>query len=392
MDRRRLSFLLVFLLLLCSIGIYKLPVTAAVRETPITRNLFYSNYSSSNYYINTCILQPSENEPGYYWDDGLQLRANCYGYAYRLFYEYSTFGDEGYYMQQPGEFARKTSGIDIYNDIGDTLITSVYNYRDLRNLYINSIHAETENNDEKMNVLVQLMRADANALGFSMTSCPESDIANGTTSSSRRLIAVVVGGNDYHFYMQHSDGTWSHKQGSLPPSNKCLCSSAVTLRNSNIVSHACQGPYTNGLVRFFYITKNTVIDYGHDYGHSDNSTKTNIYNTDRAGNDFKTSEDIGTIPLTSRDGYIDFCGDIDYYYFSSASTKNFTFTFSTSSSFPLTTILYSESGETLASQTANNGSISFTCQLQSGKKYFIKISTSNQTEHEYQRIYTFSIT
>ena len=392
MDRRRLSFLLAFLFLLCSLSFYKLPVNAAVRETPIWRNLFYSHYSSSTYYINTCILQPSEYEPGYSRDDGLQLRANCYGYAYRLFYEYSTFGNEGYYKQVPGEFARKTSGIDIYNDTGDTLITSVFNYQELLDLYADTIHSQIESNSEKMNVLVQLMRADADTLGFNMTSCPEADIANGTTTSSRRLIAVVVGGNDFHFYMQYSDGTWSHKQGSLPPSNKCLCSSAVTLRNSNIASHACEGAYDDGIVRFFYITKNAVLDYGHDYGHDSYDSKTNIYNTDRAGNDFKTSQDIGAIPVTSRNGYIDFRYDLDYYYFNVPTTKNYTFSFSTSSSFPLTVIVYSESGETLASQTANNGSGSFACQLQSGKKYFMKISTSNQTLHEYQRIYTFSIT
>ncbi len=397
MNRRRLSFLLAFLLLLCSIVFRKLPVSAVTHESAgnqtraaITHNLFYSDYSSADYYVNT--EDPDTIIPEYpiYYDDGLQLRANCYGYAFRFFYQPEDINPNVLcYAQMPGDFANKTNGVDIYDPNEDTVICCIFNNEELEQLYEDTLYSDAWTDDEKMDILVQLMQADARTLNYSITNCPASSVPASQAYTTKRLIAVVVGGDDFHFYMQHSDGSWSHKLGPLTPDNDSI--SGHNLTNSNISTYALEDQYANGVVRFYYITKNSVIDYGHANGHYNNCIKTYIYSTDGAGNDFETSKNLGSVSSISKYGLIDFCGDVDYYYFTPTTTKTYTFTSTTSSSLPLTITLYNASGTLLTSGSANSGAVNFTYQLQSGTKYFIKVNTSNQTEHEYLREYNFYV-
>ena len=62
-----------------------------------THNLYYSEYADAGYYRNTSVQDddPISGEY-YYWyrDDGLQRRANCYGYAFRLFYAPKVFPND----------------------------------------------------------------------------------------------------------------------------------------------------------------------------------------------------------------------------------------------------------------------------------------------------------
>lgn len=325
------------------------------------------------------------------------MRANCYGYAYRFDYFGATLPDEqdyipyNFYKQQPGEFANKASGgIEIYDYDTGGLVSTVENYGELNTLLMQSIWSYDEDLNTKMDVLVQLMQADAATLGYTLTSCPVANVANSQPSSTKRLIAVVVGRTDYHFYMQHNNGTWSHKPGTNVPRNYCFCSTEpVTLMNGNIAEHACEGSYSNGIVRFFYITKNAVIDYSHVSGHYPSCARTALFSTDRAGNDFQTSKNLGSVSTISGNGVIDYCDDVDYYYFKPTSTKTYTFTSTTSSSLPITVVLYDANGSVLQTKTSNTGSVNFTYQLQSGTKYFIRISTNNQTTHQTGRTYNF---
>ena len=64
--------------------------------------------------------------------------------------------------------------------------------------------------------IVQYVEYDSNKLGFVFTeigrfeACPY---------GSYKVALVVATGQDYHWYRQNSDGTWSHKRGGLPVSN-----------------------------------------------------------------------------------------------------------------------------------------------------------------------------
>ena len=75
------------------------------------------------------------------------------------------------------------------------------------------------------------------------------------------MIALVnrTDGEGYHFYMQHSDGTWSHKPGNLNVTNKAIYNNStgsqliltdITLTNENIYFYANSGLYQNGNLKF----------------------------------------------------------------------------------------------------------------------------------------------
>lgn len=56
-----------------------------------------------------------------------------------------------------------------------------------------------------------------------------------------RKIALTIGiERDYHFYMRHSDGTWSHKPGKTNVTNLSLDTHAV-ITDSNIATAARKG-------------------------------------------------------------------------------------------------------------------------------------------------------
>ena len=383
-------------------------IAPAATPRSITHNLFYSAYSEDNVYCNGSYLGDDPITGDYYTaykDDGLQLRANCYGYAFRFFlrdqtipYDETTSYNVSY-KQMPGEFAGKSSGLDIFDDNDDCMDT-IFNRRELDLLYRGVIFNTAYTESERLSVFLQLMRGDARILGYTLTPCSASSVSTSTSSSSRRLIAVVLAETDFHFYMQHSDGTWSHKPGGQPTSNCCLCCQNVVLTNSNIASHAAGGQYAGGIVAFYYITKSVVMDCAHSNGKAHSATKTVILNSDGAGNDFYTAKNLGTVSQASASGYIDYNRDVDFYCFSPSVNGSYELTSSaftqsgTSTTYipiPLTVSVYDSNGLLIASQSGAYGSVTLTNSFSSALVYYIKAETSGQTRHDVDRCYNLHI-
>ena len=108
---------------------------------------------------------------------------------------------------------------------------------------------------------------------------PGTVLPSASSCTDKRLVAVVFTDEDFHFYMQHSDDTWSHKPGQTLPTTKSL-ESDVTLTNSNIAACAAEGDYEGGVVGFFYISKSTL-----DILHGDGTleTYTQVYTNNAGG-------------------------------------------------------------------------------------------------------------
>ena len=247
-------------------------------ESSVDRSLFSCEHSTSGYrpylevtyytdaytsYYNSCGYfnnSPSSN-------DGLQESANCYGYVMRLYYlnrGYTTYS----YYQQPGEFANKSGGYTINCNIGNYSRTeTISDYGSLRDLQDDVIYPAPE--AARIEWFYQLMKADGARLGFTISKCASSDIYSAPSMTGKRLIALVVSSSNYHFYMQHEDGTWSHKDGHGATTKKCI-NHGYDLTNANITTHACEGSLAPSAttVAFFYITK-TVADTCHGDGCSE---------------------------------------------------------------------------------------------------------------------------
>lgn len=369
-------------------------------------NPYYSTYEDADYYRGTHLydffVQGNPNPIGMYADDSLQLRANCYGYAFRYFYAPVSFptpykvllsnGDyyQGYW-QQPGEFADKTNGLDIYSASNpNNTIATIDNRTELDAFYSNVIWGTGVTNADRMNYLVQLLQADAQTLGYTITEYTGTTIPSAQGMNDRRLIAVTISGIDYHFYMQHSDNTWSHKPSIQQPTNVCIgCNLALT--NSNIRDHACEGFYAGGELKFFYITKDAVADYGHGIGTAENTVKTNPRAGDLAGNCFVGSKDLGTVPIAYSVARIDYIDDLDYYAFRTGTTGTYTLSTSASTGIPLQVKIYDHNGNSLYTYTTNNGTLNISLQLASNSMFFIVFSSPNQTTHTHTASYQFQI-
>lgn len=79
------------------------------------------------------------------------------------------------------------------------LFSNQYDSRD------NSIVAGTETGNQK---LVELVKADARALGLNFQ-----EYETGMNGGYVVLLVVSPTKQDYHWYRQEMDGTWSHKMG-----------------------------------------------------------------------------------------------------------------------------------------------------------------------------------
>jgi hypothetical protein len=364
-------------------------------------SLFYSEYTDADYYRNTAV-QDVDSITGdyYYWykDDGLQRRANCYGYSFRLFYASKVFPNDVMitdqnlsYKQLPGEFANKSAGLDILDPSGsDEIVTSIFSMLDLSQFYYDTIYNTAVSQQNRMNYFVQLLRADAAKLGYTLQEYTGTAIPDCSSITNKRMIAVVLTNSSYHFYMQHSDNTWSHKDGTSQPRNTCFTHS-TPLTNSIIRSHVCEGTYANGQVKFFYITKKSIIDCGHLNGSSSSATTTSLATSDGAGNNFETATNLTSWASQSRTGYIDYVDDVDCYYATAPKNGSFTFSLSSNNSVAKTVELYLSDGTLLTSKSFTTGTTSFSFPLVKNNTFILKISTSGQAVHQYGYTYTFTV-
>lgn len=226
------------------------------------------------------------------------------------------------------------------------------------------------------------------------------------------MIALVVSGQDYHFYMQNSNNTWSHKPGEGVATNGCLgyfyaqqnentqsygnrlCSNQVSvLTNSNLLTHLHEGYETDYI--FFYVDKPATLDYAHLNGLGETCSQTSLYLWDLAGSTEETA--AYKYNPSSFSGRIDYKGDIDYFAVNFPTTGTYTLSISTTSvsptpdPYPLKVTVYGANGTSSTTANITGGSGTITLNAYAGRVYYIKVELPNQTAYEFGRRYSFSV-
>lgn len=332
--RKAFSFTL-FIVLLFSLS---LPVSAAA---PVL-NRYESYYN-----------------PTKYNNDYFQYKMNCYGYGSQFYYLGSTSSSNSY-KQQPGEFA-------INNEQFSSLMQSyIYAMTYWNNLY---------------NFVKDRVYEDYASLNWSISESYNSDQA----PSGYRKIALVIKqdgyNSDYHFYLQHSDGTWSHKPGSTYIRNTSFDTNEI-LTNNNISTRGQQGGYDDG-IRFFIIGKDAVTDYPHYYGQSSTTTYT--------VNDFRDIAGDSITQFTAINGNtsakFDYPGDRDFYKFTPNSSGYYTITTSAGSGYDVDGVVYDSNGILIANDSSTSNA-NFYVYLNANQSYYIGI-WDYKNNVEYYNLYAY---
>lgn len=297
--------------------------------SPISIDRMYSTYAMTTDY-----------------SDLLRYRMNCYGYALNVF---CTTGISGAaYKQQPGEF--NSNGFDA-------------GYA----LELESVHTH----------VLQDFNSLKNRFGSEWIIQTTTQYA-AVPSGYRKIALTIRTGYDFHFYLRHSDGTWSHKRGSTEITRYSIDTN-VLITDSNIGTAVREGNFTGG-VRYYIIKKPAVIDYLHNPRNAVGATYSVPLFKDKAGGVLKTSAAM-TGSLTR--GRFDFSGDVDCFVFSPAETGTYTFTTSmTPASYDPDIIIYDTYGNKLK-ESVSVGNPNFTMNLEAGRRYFIKIYDKNKNVVEY---------
>ena len=335
--------------------------------------------SSDNVYVQTYsyvstkewIFEPvinryySEYSPELYNEYPIDDRLNCYAYAFGFIEHYYV---PHYEQQIPGKFA---------SDANQYLYQALVDYNNPPGL---------------MNKLISNMNLDAENIGYTLTEyTPTGDNVNQYGANSRLIAAVVSGNNRIHFYMQHNDGTWSHKNGTDYIRDTAFSSTQTEpryLNNGNIRQYAYDH-YETGLVKFFIITKDAIYDYPHG---KSNSTDQNVfYFTDIAGDNIFTSSNL---TIGEKSACIDTQNDADFYVFTPSQTRNYsiqTTSFvqdiygivSDTNIDDLDCYIYDKNGQVIYTIT-NIGQVNATINLTYGQNYYIKIYNYSQRACDYK--------
>lgn len=319
-------------------------------------NRFFSLYSPEKY-----------SDTLYYH---ISRRMNCYAYAFG-FIEHYSISDDG--KQQPGYFASNL----VASNSGTTA-------------------------SEILNNIFQNMLQDSYQLGYSIEEYlpPSNNESVEQFGSDTRLIAVIASPiNRYHFYMQHNDGTWSHKDGDSELRNTAFCSTnsnPIYLNNNNIRQHIYDR-YETGEYKFFKITKDAVNDYPHCQSNTEFQKR--FYLTDIAGDNIFTSSYIN---LGEHEASIDTNTDTDFYVFNVPTTRNYTIQTTScrvtrefsgqTRDYEIVSELYNvdnlncniydENGK-IKFYDSGSGQVNISFQAIAGKNYFIEIYNSSQSPCDY---------
>ncbi|QNU67282.1 hypothetical protein EHE19_001680 [Ruminiclostridium herbifermentans] len=328
---------------------------SSVFGATIVRDRFYSIYSPSKFNDPYYQYNPSTNEVTLSSWDYLQYKQNCYGYALQV---YRGEKVSNFYKQQPGEFRKASDASSV-----KTLAIS-------------------NNPTLLMTNVVSNMKLDAKKLGYTLTEYTTSSSSVAQISGGKRLIAVVTGNTDYHFYIQHSNGTWSHKPGIGKVTNLSF-SDSVTLTNSNIKQKANQGAYAGGSLKFFTITKDAVADYPHTGAPTSSSSESMMLDTDVAGEERITATTLTSSTYSVCNGVFDGRNDIDTFAFTAPSAGTYNIT--TTSTTDIDGYVYSsdDSSTTPLASDAAAGQINMTVSLTQGQTVYIKIFDYNNTITSY---------
>lgn len=348
-------------------------------------NVFVSTYTGANNQLwKFDLVETSYNKyasqytPQKYNSQYLQNRMNCYGYALQIYYagvlpyyDFLSQGNTTYYKQQPGEFSNNG---EKYSDLMES-------YSNCWSLWYNA-----------EDFVYDRVCEDFQRLGYTITPTNENSGTISQAPAGKRKIALAVGYfnylgkavGDYHFYIQHSDGTWSHKPGASEVTNKSIDDNVI-LTNSNIAAKGKQGVYTSG-IKFYLISKDSVVDYPHSNGHQSSSTYTPTNFKEKAGDDIGKAVVIST---GTKSCNIDYSGssaqysDKDWFVFTPTTTKTYTITAIGTSSiltYDLDGVIYNSDYSLIASSTSSTASVSLNATLTAGKKYYINIYDYNRND------------
>jgi len=276
---------------------------------------------------------------------------NCYGYAFR----HIVYGG----MQEPGDFASLEDKASVISSI------------------------RSDNADESLNKIIFNMELDAKRLGYSLTEYVPTNNKIEQFGSNSRLIAVITPTDgDFHFYMQHNDGTWSHKPGIKPITDKAFSSTdsnPIYLNNDNINYYIADGKYNRGSWKFFIITRDAVYDYPHDSLLFASSELIELYYKDMAGDNMFTASNIS---IGTKEACFDFYYDVDFFVLNSSTTRVYTITTTCDADYDIECEIYDYNGELIVSNTTV-GQVNARFSVYAGKNYFIKLYNHDNLPGEY---------
>lgn len=328
------------------------PSLSVIYTTALSgRSPFYSEYTPEKF---NDPLGQNANTMTYI----AQYRMNCYAYAFGFLY--NGMGNEANpYKQNPGDFARTS-------DLG-------------------SVRSLTVPLSDLMTNVVYNMNLDASRLGYTLTEyIPTAGTPIKQCGTNSRMIAVVTGEvtyygmtiRDFHFYMQHSDGTWSHKPGATAVTNLSISGPQVVLTNSNIQSRANEGNYSNGDLKFFEITKPANWDLLHQ-GRNSSGIQLSVC-SDGAGDHLQNAK---TLTSSGDTGWLDHPKDRDVYRFAVDSSAYHYIEVYSDYSVVYKCELYDETGQSLTEQTGYMDVV-FNYYLIGGTTYYLAISLQQEPVNE----------
>lgn len=365
-------------------------------------NPFYSAFEDSSFSVNGSSVTIKGTASLYSSTSNFQSRANCYAYALQTHFDinapYPIYnGRTTAYLQIPGEFIDKSTAIPITLPNGETYnLTSTSSVLELWEEHIFPI---SEKNAPPVreyvflrNTVEFLIKSDLEAMGYS-AQFTNSSAVNLPTTASKRLIIMVLGTNineagtnDYHFYMQHTDGTWSHKRGNTP------VEASNHLSNAEEVLENAQSLKYDDYTFYFYVTMPASRDHCHSDGISDlNCPYTSTSpTTDLAGEYFASAQQIK--PLETICASIGYSGDIDTYVLVANTTQyQFHITSEGTNVNPLTMVIYNENGNVLRIETISSSNTGYILSnLQTGI-YYIRLFESFPHSVGPYPSYTFSV-
>ncbi len=285
----------------------------------------------------------------------MQYKMNCYGYASHLYYP------DGSYMQQPGEFAYNT---ETYSSLCDSYWNAFTVWNNLYYFVHDRIYED---------------------YGTLSAVCSEFGTLTETTRTAsvpdgQRKIAVTIRqdgyNSDYHFYLRHSDGTWSHKPGSTAITDLSI-DSDVQITDSNIATAITEGGYDDG-VRYYLITKSVVVDFPHYYGHDASTQYTTDDFRDKAGDVIQKSFTI-TNNWNCRFDYPD---EKDFFKFTPTSSGTYNIYTDRGAGYNIDGAVYDSNGNMLVYDTSTNN-MDFDIYLTAGSTYYIGLTDMRQNTGYY---------
>ena len=310
---------------------------------PITINRLASTYLESELY-----------------QKDLQFKQNCYGYAIQVYQPegipiLQSNGLYRGYLQQPGDFA------------GDAKYTSA--------AALDAAYgaALKKGSQSLFDFTEERMMADFNNLYKTNSEWViKETTATATVPTGYRKIAMVTLDGDFHFYMRHSSGGWSHKRGSTGITNRSIVSNVVITDSNidNVIHELYDGP-----AKYYLISKSAVVEYRHS--DRDKAFPATFSTALPGGNSFEKSYPIKAGISTV---CIDYKGDVDYFVFTPTSSGTYTIkTTGTNAtgSFNMDISVYNTYTKKLISDSLI-GEASVTVTLSAGERYFIVVSAPDQ--------------